>query len=71
MTTKKEIGVSDNRELILKKVRDDERNLMWLSKKTGIPYGTLYYCCVRKQFLMSNENLEKVNKILNTSFKNK
>lgn len=63
---------ADNRELIANHLKKIERDWGWLSKKTGIPYGTLYYCFVRKQFNISKDKLKKINEVLETKFeKNK
>jgi len=71
MAVKKKMFVTDCRELILESLKLDERNLMWLHRKTGIPYGTLYYCLVKKHFTISDENLERINIALTTNFENK
>lgn len=66
MTTKKIADVSDR---ILDKLEELERNMMWLSKKTEIPYNSLYSLLVRKDYDMSQENLKKINAVLETDFK--
>lgn len=58
----------DTRDLIVQKLKDDERTIPWLGKKAGIPYGTLYDCVVRKGFHLSPTNLDKINSVLGTNF---
>jgi len=61
--------MEDNRDSVQAKLVEMERDLAWLSRKAEIPYGTLYYCLIRKQFKISEENLSKINKVLNTKIK--
>lgn len=63
MAVKKEIAV-DIRDVILEHLAELERDLAWLSRKTEIPYATLYYCFVRKQFKVSSVNLGKIKQFL-------
>jgi lambda repressor-like predicted transcriptional regulator len=63
-----EIVEIDNRDLVSKKLKEDERSLRWLSTKSGIRYSTLYSCIINKLFKLSDDNLAKVNKALNTNF---
>ncbi len=60
--------LTDVRDLILAKMKDEGRLLTWLSKKTKIPYGTLEACLKRKMFSLSQANLDKINKALETDF---
>ncbi len=59
----------DVRDKILKHLEEDHRNLKYLTKITDIPYGTLYSCFVQRTFSITDENLEKINAALNSSFK--
>ena len=61
--------LEDVRDLISNKIEELERNLNWLHRKTGIPYGTLYSMFVQKLFQVSKENLKLINKALGTDFK--
>jgi len=61
--------MEDNRDSVQLKLSELERDLAWLSRKANIPYGTLYYCLVRKQFKISEQNLVKINEALNTKLK--
>jgi hypothetical protein len=70
MAKEKEIIVTDVRDLIADHLKEIERDLAWLHRKTTIPYGTLYYSIVRKQFNISEVNLQKINAALETKFKN-
>lgn len=63
-----EVKEVDTRDLILQKLRENERSVSWLAKKTGIPYGTLYDCVVRKGFSMNDANVAKINEALETNF---
>jgi predicted transcriptional regulator len=66
MATKQKIDVRDQ---ILKHLAGDDRNLKWLSRKSDIPYPTIYSCLELKNFNLSESNLEKINTALGTSFK--
>lgn len=60
--------VADVRDEILDHLKEVERNLHWLHKKTGIIYATLYSCFVQKLFALSQDNLDKINEVLGTDF---
>ncbi len=60
--------LTDVRDLILEKMKDEGRTLTWLSKKTEIPYGTLEACLKRKMFSLSQSNLDKINSALKADF---
>lgn len=68
MAKEKEITGTDVRDLITGHLQKIERDFAWLSRKTKIPYGTLYYSLVRKQFNVSEDNLRKINSVLETNF---
>lgn len=67
----------DVRDQILQHLKDDDRSLRWMyskitemyGDKENIPYATLYSCLHQRLFKVSDENLEKINKILGTDFK--
>lgn len=61
--------MEDNRNSIQAKLLELERDLAWLSRKADIPYATLYYCIVRRQFKVSEKNISKINEALNTKLK--
>lgn len=65
MATKK---VSDIRDVIAEHIKEIERDWSWLSRKTEIPYGTIYACFVQKDFRLSQGNLDKINEVLETDF---
>lgn len=58
----------DVRDLIMEKMKDEGRSFSWLSKKTGIPYNTLYACIMRKSFSINQDNLSRINSALNTNY---
>lgn len=60
--------VVDTRELILKKLEDEERSLSWLSRKANIPYDTLTSYFTRKLRPVSEKSLIKINAALGTTF---
>jgi len=64
----KKESVQDVRDLIQEKLKQEERSLAWLSRKTEIPYATLYTNFVHRLFQVSSENLDKINKVLDTDF---
>lgn len=59
---------TDNRDLIQEYLNKNDRSLLWLSKKTGIPYATMYSCFIQRNFKISEENLSIINKVLKTDF---
>lgn len=61
---------NDVRDAILLHLDEIERNLSWLSEKTEIPYPTLYSVFKQKHFALSDKNLDKINNVFGTDFKN-
>ena len=55
---------------ILLYLETEERNLAWLSRKTDIPYGSLYSIFIHRIMVLSDSNLAKINGSLNTDFIN-
>jgi hypothetical protein len=55
---------------ILLYLETEERNLAWLSRKTEIPYGSLYSIFIHRIMVLSDSNLAKINRSLNTDFIN-
>ena len=68
MAQKKAAVEIDGRDLILDHLKEIERDLAWLSRKTDIPYGTLYSCFTHRLFKLSEDNLSKINEVLGTKF---
>lgn len=64
----KEKIVDDPRILIDNKMEAEGRTLSWLSQKTEINYNALYSCIKRRIFPLSQENLDKINDVLETEF---
>lgn len=60
--------LTDIRDIIMKRMKDEGRNLTWLSQKTDISYNTIFSCLRKKLFSLSPENLSKINEALRTSF---
>ena len=60
----------DARDAVLLHLEEIERNLSWLSEKTQIPYPTLYSVFKQEHFSLSDKNLDKINNVLGTDFKN-
>lgn len=58
------------KDLILLKLEQEERPLAWLSRKTGIKYGTLYGILIHRIMNLSDDNLAKINKTIGTDFTN-
>lgn len=65
MATKK---ITDVRDVIADYLKEIERDWAWLSRKTEIPYGTIYACFVQRDFRLSEDNLKKINNVLETDF---
>lgn len=60
---------TDVRDEIVKQLELNERSIAWLHRQTNIPYGTLYYCLVRKQFKMSEDNLKTIYSVFDQTMK--
>lgn len=60
---------ADVRVVIMKKLKSEERSLLWLARKTDIAYGTLYNCFVHKIVALKQEQLDTINEVLGTNFK--
>ena len=46
-----------------------DRDLVWLSKNTGISYSHLYYVFIKKERNLTDETTGKINNALGTDFK--
>lgn len=58
----------DTRDSINEKLTELERNLSWLQRKTGIPYGSLYSIIIQKVMDLKQDNLDLINTALETDF---
>lgn len=58
----------DVRDSIVEWLKNDDRDLMWLHRKTNIPYGTIYSCFTQRLFKLSDTNRDIINKALGTNF---
>jgi hypothetical protein len=58
------------KDKILLHLESEERPLAWLSRKTEIPYPTLYSIFIQRIMNLSDKNLEKINKAMETDFSN-
>ena len=58
------------KDLILLHLEVEERPLAWLSRKTEIPYPTLYSIFIQRIMNLSDKNLEKINEAMGTDFTN-
>lgn len=65
---KEKIAV-DTRDVIISYLKGRGITLQWVSNTTEINYNSLHSCLVKKMFLLSDENLKKINKALETDFK--
>lgn len=61
---------SNVKDQILVHLEQIERPMAWLSRKSGIKYGTLYSILIQRIMNLSDKNLVKINKAMNTSFTN-
>jgi len=59
---------TDLRDDIMLHLEDIERDLAWLSRKTDINYATLYSIFKQKTFNPTQEKLDLINGVLETSF---
>jgi hypothetical protein len=58
------------KDLILLHLEEEERPLAWLSRKTEIPYPTLYSIFIQRIMNLSDKNLAKINEAMETDFTN-
>lgn len=61
---------SNVKDQILLHLEQIERPMAWLSRKSGIKYGTLYSILIQRIMNLSDKNLVKINKAMGTSFTN-
>lgn len=64
-----ETQVLDVRDAIIDNLKEDERTLSWLARQIDENYATLYSCFIQKTFNLSQERLDKINKLRGTKFK--
>lgn len=66
------INITDANEAILLAIQNElvkqDRTLAWLSRKTGIPYPTLYSIFIHKTFALG-DRLQDINEALGTDIK--
>jgi plasmid maintenance system antidote protein VapI len=65
MPTKEKVDV---RDLIMEHLKQDDRTVAYLEKKTGLSYAHLYYVFVKKERDLTDDNLIKINEVLGTDF---
>ena len=58
------------KDSILLHLEAEERPLAWLSRKTEIPYPTLYSIFIQRIMNLSDKNLDKINEVMGTDFTN-
>lgn len=56
------------KEKIAKHLKDEERDWAWLSRKTDIPYATLYSIFVEDRLKLTQERLNLINIACKTEF---
>jgi hypothetical protein len=61
---------SNVKDEILIYLEQEERPLAWLSRKTKIPYPTLYSIFIQRIMNLSDKNLAKINEAMETDFIN-
>jgi predicted transcriptional regulator len=57
-----------DKQKILKHLEFEDLTLAWLSRKTDIPYGTLYSIFVENRIPLTQERLNLINIALKTKF---
>ena len=70
LQSKKFMKNSNVKDEILLYLEQEERPLAWLSRKTEIPYPTLYSIFIQRIMNLSDKNLAKINRVLDTDFIN-
>ena len=58
----------DTRDLIIAHLKEDDRSLAWLAKKSKLSYGHLYFVLVKKERDLSDSAKKEISKILKTKF---
>ena len=58
------------KDFILIELEKQERPLAWLSRKSGIKYGSLYSILIHRIMNLTDANLVKINKAMGTKFIN-
>ena len=69
MPVKQEVDVRDK---ILAHLEEIRRPLAWISDRDGntdIKYASIYSMFTQRTYTLSQENLDKINKFLETDFK--
>lgn len=56
------------KQKIAQHLKKEERDWSWLSRKTDIPYSTIYSIFVKDDFKLNQERLNLINHALNTNF---
>lgn len=64
----KEKVAEDVRDIIMNKMEEEGRTIVWLADRTKINYNSLHSCIKRKLFNISQEYLDKINEALGTNF---
>lgn len=62
-----EVKLTCNQKII-KHLKDEERDWAWLSRKTDIPYATLYAIFVEDRLKLTKERLNLINIACKTNF---
>ena len=70
LQSKKFMKNSNVKDEIILYLEQEERPLAWLSRKTEIPYPTLYSIFIQRIMNLSDKNLATINKVLDTDFIN-
>jgi hypothetical protein len=58
----------DLRDVIHEHIKNDDRSLLWLSNKTGIPYGTIYSIFKHKIMELTPDRKQAINNVLGTTY---
>jgi len=61
---------SNVKDEILLYLEEQERPLAWLSRKSEIPYPTIYAIFIQRIMNLSDKNLATINRALDTDFIN-
>ena len=70
LQSKKFMKNSNVKDEIILYLEQEERPLAWLSRKTKIPYPTLYSIFIQRIMNLSDKNLATINRVLDTDFIN-
>jgi hypothetical protein len=53
----------DKRDIVMSLLKENERNIMWLSKKLNLSYSHLYFILKRREREFTSETLKSISEL--------